>query len=309
MSTRSLSQIPKSVRINRKGAEDIGSKDFMTITNEDVANHYSDKYAPTKIKIIQKVEHNLKHMSHPINRMLSDYNEFTKLVFRTRVSENKALQNIPYAIKLGRRLGIQLTKNQLMPSTLKVRENANAIKEKIIIHMCKVLNAENKFQPDENVAGSLFQKAVNQNTVDYMAQQQEKLADYDQQKSSFSTHYKCYIGKGNNSMMVRTLFKSRYWWLLHDKEEIDKVNFMWTQLRKNSIMSTLKCKLVNSKDKQAVKEPAAGMNTPNNKLKKRKVSSAHSRSPEPAADSNDKSSNGLSLNKVNGESGLNLQDD
>ena len=39
-------------------------------------------------------------------------------------------------------------------------------------------------------------------------------------------------------------------------------------------MNTLKCKLVNNKDKQAVKEPVTNMHTPNNKLKKRKVSSA-----------------------------------
>ena len=78
----------------------------MTISADDIANHYSDKYAPTKIKIVQKIEANLKHMTHPINNMLADYNEFTKLVFRTRVNEQRAMQNIPYAIKLGRRLGI-----------------------------------------------------------------------------------------------------------------------------------------------------------------------------------------------------------
>lgn len=156
MSTRSLSQIPKSVRINRK--DDINSKDkeFMTISVDDIANHFSDKYAPTKIKVIQKVEANLKHIGHPINKMLADYNEFCKLVFRTRVTEQRAMQNIPYAIKLGRRLGIQLNRNQLLPATLKVRENSNAIKEKIIIHMSKVINKENQFQPDENIAGSLY---------------------------------------------------------------------------------------------------------------------------------------------------------
>ena len=83
------------------------------------------------------------HMDHPINKMLSDYNEFTRLVFRTRLTEARAVQNIPYAIKLGKRLGMQLTKNQLMPATLKVRENSNAIKEKLIFHMCKVLKEEN----------------------------------------------------------------------------------------------------------------------------------------------------------------------
>ena len=120
-----------------------------------------------------------------------------------------------------------------------------------------------------------------------MANCKERLAIYDQQKS-LQSHYKCFIGKGNNSMLIRTLFKSRYWWLLHDKEEIDKVNFMWTQLKKASIMGSLKCKLVNSKDKQAVKDPGSNLATPNSKLKKRKVSSANSRSPEPGSDSNEK---------------------
>jgi hypothetical protein len=43
------------------------------------------------------------------------------------------------------------------------------------------------------------------------------------------------------------LFKTRYWWLLHDKEEIEKVNFMWTQLRKNPIMDTFPCKFEDKK--------------------------------------------------------------
>lgn len=49
-------------------------------------------------------------------------------------------------------------------------------------------------------------------------------------------------------MLVRSLFKNRHWWLLHDKEEMDKVNFMWTQIRKNDIMNTFKTKFVNLKD-------------------------------------------------------------
>ena len=49
-------------------------------------------------------------------------------------------------------------------------------------------------------------------------------------------------------MLVRSLFKNRHWWLLHDKEEMDKVNFMWTQIRKIDIMNTFKTKFVNFKD-------------------------------------------------------------
>jgi len=64
-------------------------------------------------------------------------------------------------------------------------------------------------------------------------------------------HFKVFVGKGNNSMLVRSLFKARFWWLLHDKEEMDKVNFMWTQCRKNQIMHTIKTKLVNFKDQES----------------------------------------------------------
>jgi len=170
MSTRSLSHIPKS-HLSRKDGDGIGGgkdRENMTISVDDIANHYSDKYAPTKIKIVQKVEQNIRHMTHPVNKMLNDYNEFTKLVFRTRVSEQKSMQNIPYAIKLGRRLGVQLTKNQLLPSTLKIRENSNAIKEKIIMHICKVLNNSNKWNEEEHVAGNIFGKSVNQGAIDHM---------------------------------------------------------------------------------------------------------------------------------------------
>lgn len=50
-------------------------------------------------------------------------------------------------------------------------------------------------------------------------------------------------------MMVRAIFKNRFWWLFHEKDEPEKVNFFWTQLRKVSIMNSLICKFVNLKDK------------------------------------------------------------
>ena len=47
--------------------------------------------------------------------------------------------------------------------------------------------------------------------------------------------YKVHVGMGNNSTLIRSVFKQRYWWLLHDKEEMDRVNFMWTQVKKDEI--------------------------------------------------------------------------
>jgi hypothetical protein len=43
--------------------------------------------------------------------------------------------------------------------------------------------------------------------------------------------YKYFIGKGNNSIMVRSLFKNRYWWVTADQGENDKCNFWWTQVK------------------------------------------------------------------------------
>jgi len=81
-----------------------------------------------------------------------------------------------------------------------------------------------------------------------MAQLDENLGAVDYTRLQ-GFHYKCYIGKGNNQMMVRALFKNRFWWLFQDKDDPEKVNFFWTQLRKMSIMNSLTCKFVNPKDK------------------------------------------------------------
>lgn len=40
--------------------------------------------------------------------------------------------------------------------------------------------------------------------------------------------YRYFVGKGNNSIMVRSLFKNRFWWVQHDKEDIMGCNFCWT---------------------------------------------------------------------------------
>jgi len=109
MSTRSLSHIPNTVRVQRKVTEDIngnGAAATGGVGGDDQMNQLNVRYPPTKIKIVQNVDKYAGHMDHPINKMLSDYNEFTRLVFRTRVTESRAVQNIPYAIKLGKRLGM-----------------------------------------------------------------------------------------------------------------------------------------------------------------------------------------------------------
>lgn len=54
------------------------------------------------------------------------------------------------------------------------------------------------------------------------------------------TPYKYYIGKGNNSGIVRTALKTRFWWSMGDYEEWTDYNFMWTQWKSNKIIEGLK---------------------------------------------------------------------
>lgn len=52
--------------------------------------------------------------------------------------------------------------------------------------------------------------------------------------------YRYYIGKGNNSSVVKTAFKTRFWWSVGDYDDWLDYNFMWTQWKSNRIISTLK---------------------------------------------------------------------
>lgn len=44
--------------------------------------------------------------------------------------------------------------------------------------------------------------------------------------------YKIYIGMGNNSLLVKSLIKRRFWWTIED--DYKKANFVWTQLKINN---------------------------------------------------------------------------
>lgn len=87
--------------------------------------------------------------------------------------------------------------------------------------------------------------------------------------------YKYFIGKGNNSIMVRSLFKNRFWWVQNDKEEMEKCNFCWTQIKKQSIMEVLACKYPNKrsgiKNSQLAKQNFTSLlATPQSKSSKKK---------------------------------------
>lgn len=56
---------------------------------------------------------------------------------------------------------------------------------------------------------------------------------------SFSP-YKYYIGRGNNSILVRGALKQRFWWSMGDFDEWSDYNFIWTQWKSNKVIAGIK---------------------------------------------------------------------
>jgi len=76
------------------------------------------------------------------------------------------MNNIPYAVKVAKRLGMNVNKNMLLPATLKAKETANALKEKLILAMCGILQRENDIDDKLCAGGAIFpHMAVNKTTV------------------------------------------------------------------------------------------------------------------------------------------------
>jgi hypothetical protein len=51
--------------------------------------------------------------------------------------------------------------------------------------------------------------------------------------SDQETTYRAFVGFGNNSNLIKSILRRRYWWVLVDKTE--GCNFAWTQLKNNGI--------------------------------------------------------------------------
>lgn len=52
--------------------------------------------------------------------------------------------------------------------------------------------------------------------------------------------YKYYIGRGNNSILVRAALKTRFWWSMGDFDDWSDYNFLWTQWKSNKILQQIK---------------------------------------------------------------------
>jgi len=62
--------------------EELSNDQIKAILDGRVAQRSNKEYAPTKIKNCLNMDSYYVHYSHPINVMLRDYNDFTKIVFK-----------------------------------------------------------------------------------------------------------------------------------------------------------------------------------------------------------------------------------
>lgn len=53
--------------------------------------------------------------------------------------------------------------------------------------------------------------------------------DINYHKNDFK--YRAYVGRGNNSLLIRSLLKRRFWWVI--EEDHKNCHFIWTQLKIN----------------------------------------------------------------------------
>ena len=76
--------------------------------------------------------------------------------------------------------------------------------------------------------------------------------------------YKYYIGRGNNSILVRAALKTRFWWSMGDFEDWSDYNFMWTQWKSNKILDCIKSHKDHVKEQEDKKEGDASTQATDN---------------------------------------------
>lgn len=138
-------------------------------------------------------------------------------------------------------------------------QGKNAIKQKQKQDSFKLDKMQNSDKKPENRKRSTSQEKSLENTP--KDRTMNKLSEeYDKDKNNVAKNemaclYKYSISKGNNALLVRSLFKNRFWWMIADKgADMKRVNFMWTQIKNFNYMDTLLCKYPEKKSGLGLKE-------------------------------------------------------
>lgn len=64
--------------------------------------------------------------------------------------------------------------------------------------------------------------------------------------------YRIWIGPGNNSMLIKSLIKRRFWWTVENDRNLSTVNFVWSQLKDNNLYLRQKSSVVQQLYKKLV---------------------------------------------------------
>jgi hypothetical protein len=164
-------------------------------------------YTPaTKIKLIMDVKNHLEN--HPVNVAIKTINNFISHAFKIKGKDDYDVSTI---INLGKQLGIVYPKTQIFDiNFLRSREFLSFSKEKILRYLYN---------------------AINKSNGDNLPDNSKSLAPFHQNRF--------YVGRGNNSILVRSVIKQRWWWSMNEKENFMNSNFVWTQWRKNKHLAIL----------------------------------------------------------------------
>jgi len=126
---------------------------------------------------------------HPISKRISAINRFIEITFKNK----ELIYNIPECSELAKEIAINLPKHCISAKTFKSKESSWGIKESILRQLWNLLNVHN-----------------------------------DILISNKQTQYKYCVRKGNNYLLVKSILKSRFWWIETNKKD-EELNLLWTQ--------------------------------------------------------------------------------
>ncbi len=184
----------------RPGGKHTAETEEGDLSRVSLRNYVSRKPA-TGIKIIHK---DYGHLAdHEINQAIALLNRFVGLTFRNKDTN----YDVETVLKLAKAMKLPLTKKAVNATTFKnSRETVYALKEQLSRYLAAVVNRSNGVAMPESLPKS--------------------------------TQYKFFVGKGNNSIMVRGTLKQRWWWSYGTRHE-EGLNLLWTQWYKPKFIAAL----------------------------------------------------------------------
>jgi len=207
-SPQKITRVPNNQ--NKKKIENKMSKNAqITIspTEKGMQKSFINKPKEEKLDLDQdqicKVKH--FHHAHPINKIINLINKFGSLSYR-----NKEINfNIHLINQVYRKLGLNLItqKGNLTMDLIKNINFMSELKEAMLRKLYLTLNNDNKIEIKTNQPGI--------------------------------QQFRYCVLNGNNSALVKGLFRQRWWWCSSEKEDYISSNLLWTQWKKQEFIAKI----------------------------------------------------------------------